>query len=193
MGVLDAVRLLGVLVAAARRHGDYDGRVVLPLEVEPPEETATATPCLCLPLTLSPSEALNASSRVRRAGQRPIRVRGLFNSGTNFAFHVLHSTHLPVVSYNSAGWWDDESVFRWKHTPLAEIPGDALPRHELHVVIARHPLDWVQSSATLPYDLTSKCFGTELPSPNNHSGLTETLRARCGERVPLRRCFIISR
>lgn len=94
--------------------------------------------------------------KVREKGFRAIRLHGMLNTGTNYVYKELRQWGMPVIMFNSAGWWDELGKFRWKHMPYeSDHPGD-----DLHVVVTRHPVPWSLAMSRNDYRTlvcSSKC------------------------------------
>lgn len=155
------VAMVALLPAHAVMHRDYEGA---PLDLRTLVENATraATPrerCPSPDKDVKKEPGMRGTLLLYARGVSAVRVRGLFNTGTNYCSSLLNKLGFPESRVDGGGFLDGSGVKRWKHAPLSSEYNYFVPANwnEVNLVVTRHPVPWALSTMTRSYELHCEC------------------------------------
>lgn len=154
------IAVLLLVGTVSTTHRDYVGEL-LDVRTLPRNGSAATLPRCPVPgVDVKKGQGQASADALMRAGVRAMRVRGLFNTGTNYMSSILLRLGFPEATVDSAGFVDGSGKKRWKHAPLFSERTDAFVAanwNEANLVVVRHPVAWALSTMTRSYDLRCAC------------------------------------
>jgi len=87
-----------------------------------------------------------------------VKIRGPFDSGTNFLHQLLKKNGIFEHSADYGQEETAEDLGGWKHWPLQWEPADMEKPNRFRILVARHPLAWFLSNERTPYDIKCNDF-----------------------------------